>query len=290
MPRRHLRLLVFLALIGAVSIGTAVTLAASRQHALHPARAVPALSVAPLVVPDVRGQVYVYAKGILEDAGFGFRVEGSVPGYAANHVAAQVPAPGTKVVDTGAPMVTLRLAGSSGAAQGQPQNAAPYPSTALRLFRRTALASRAVPKAAAKKTAPAVAPAKQAQTRQAKSTKATPTRGTKQVATRRRPPAFAVPGAPREPLDEIPLVWRAQRLDRWVASQPAYTSANVNYWLYQHAWIVTGARFGWWQGDKALEVLITTDRRVESEWGVGALSLQQARAALADVQARMRAR
>ena len=63
-----------------------------------------------LEVPDVRRQAYVFAKGILQDAGFAWNVEGSVRGYSANTVVAQRPAPGTRVVDNGAPIVVVRLA------------------------------------------------------------------------------------------------------------------------------------------------------------------------------------
>ncbi|HEX4526946.1 MAG TPA: PASTA domain-containing protein [Gaiellaceae bacterium] len=282
-PSRHLRLLALMAGIGAVSaIGATVTLAAGGLHRVQQPHAVTAVKVPPLVVPDVRGQVYVYAKGILEDSGFAFRVKGSVKGYAANHVAAQAPSPGTRVVNTGAPTVILHLTGGSGV--GEPQNVAPYPSTALRLYRSAALAS-AVVKVPARVTAAARAKALPVTTTKVKVTKTTKVTKTRAA----RPPAFVVPGARREPLNEIPLTERANLLDHWFASHPAHTSPNVRHWLYQHAWIVTGARFGWWHGDIALETLIATDRRVESQWGLGALSLQQARAALADVQARMRA-
>ena len=54
-----------------------------------------------IVVPDVRRQVYVFAKGTLEEGGFAWKVTGSVAGYSANRVAAQSPAPGTRVLDTG---------------------------------------------------------------------------------------------------------------------------------------------------------------------------------------------
>ncbi|MGH3092349.1 MAG: PASTA domain-containing protein, partial [Gaiellaceae bacterium] len=65
----------------------------------NPAQAEPEPKPAPekpkvLVVPDVRGQTYVFAKGMLEDDGFAWRVEGDVDGYAANTVAVQNPAPG----------------------------------------------------------------------------------------------------------------------------------------------------------------------------------------------------
>src|SRR5438876_1021821 len=74
-----------------------------------------------------------------------------------------------------------------------------------------------------------------------------------------RPPAFNVPGARKEPLDEIPLPRRAARLQGWLARHPNPTSANVHYWLYQNAWIVTGARFGWWHGAEALRLLVRAD-------------------------------
>jgi len=61
---------------------------------------------------------------------------------------------------------------------------------------------------------------------------------------------------------------------------------NERYWLYQHAWIVTGARFGWWHGAAALRILIGVDGRVESQWGVGFRSESVARAALAAVEAK----
>src|SRR3954463_16609003 len=70
-----------------------------------------------LTVPDVRKKAYVFAKGILQDAGFawpdgtppggGFAggVDGTVKGFSANTVTVQRPAPGTKVIDNGAPLV-----------------------------------------------------------------------------------------------------------------------------------------------------------------------------------------
>jgi hypothetical protein len=101
-----------------------------------------------------------------------------------------------------------------------------------------------------------------------------------------RPPAFHVRGAPREPLDEITLPDRARRLQAWLTPSRSLTAANLRHWLYQHAWIVTGARFGWWHGAEALRVLIRLDRRVESRWGIGYRSEAAARRALADIQAR----
>jgi hypothetical protein len=104
-----------------------------------------------------------------------------------------------------------------------------------------------------------------------------------------RPPrtaAFHVPGAPAEPLDEITLPARARRLDAWLTASRKSTAANQGHWLYQHAWIVTGAKFGWWHGAEALRVLIRVDGRVESQWGIGYRSEAAARRALAAVEAR----
>jgi PASTA domain-containing protein len=90
-----------------------------------------------LLVPDVRGKAYVFAKGMLEDGGFAWRVEGSVHGFAANLVASQSPAAGTKVVDTGAPTVTLHLTGAKGYEQaGAPEDASPFDGTQIKLERK----------------------------------------------------------------------------------------------------------------------------------------------------------
>ena len=62
------------------------------------------------------------------------------------------------------------------------------------------------------------------------------------------------------------------------------TASNVRYWLYQHAWIVTGAKFGWWHGAQALATLIDVDRRAEQYWGVGRQSEIAAAQALTDVE------
>jgi hypothetical protein len=64
------------------------------------------------------------------------------------------------------------------------------------------------------------------------------------------------------------------------------TAANVNHWLYQHNWIVTGARFGWADGAEALRILVSVDRRVQELWSVGGPSERLARRALAEVETR----
>src|SRR5207237_9310489 len=92
-----------------------------------------------------------------------------------------------------------------------------------------------------------------------------------------RPPAVVVAGAPREPLQEIPLVDRARLLTSWLDAHPKPSDAAVGHFLYQHAWIVTGARFGWWHGADALRVLIAADRKAERLWGIGGRSEAAAR-------------
>jgi PASTA domain len=99
-----------------------------------------------LVVPDVRRQVFVFAKGMLEDEGFGWRVEGSVRGYPSNIVVSQSPAPRTRVVDTGAPGVTLELARNSRYAQaGNPEDRSPFGASVIRTVERSSSKHRAKP-------------------------------------------------------------------------------------------------------------------------------------------------
>ena len=44
-----------------------------------------------LIVPEVRGQAFVFAKGMIQDAGFAWHVTGAVDGYAVDTVATQTP-------------------------------------------------------------------------------------------------------------------------------------------------------------------------------------------------------
>ena len=233
-----------------------------------------------LIVPSVSGQAYVFAKGILEDAGFAWRVVGPVHGYSSNRVVVQSPAAGTRVLDTGAPTVTLRLTRGPYGQLGRPVDAAPYRGTAIKLAGLASVTT-TVPK-----TKPTSKPKSKPKPKTAP--KSTPKPAAKPKATpAARPPAFIVKGAPKEPLDEITLSARALRLQAWVAGKPK-TPRNVRHWLYQHAWIVTGAEFGWSHGAEALQTLIAVDRRVEREWGIGAKSAAVARRALVDVRRKSR--
>jgi PASTA domain len=332
---------------------------------------------ATLVVPDVRGQAYVFAKVILEDAGFAWRVHGAVGGFSANLVASQMPAPGARVLDTGAPTIALRLDRNAKYREtGIPENFSPYRGT--RVLRAGARLQREAARPRAHR--PAKKPAKRPVRSHEPVKKAPPTRAPEPVqkaprpvrppepeqkaprpvrppepvqkaprpvrssepvekapppvrshepvkkapppvrsrepakktprpvrsrepvseprasrpvpsvkqkpARIRRPPAFHAPGAPREPRDEMPLPKRAWLLGLWLEKHPLPTHANVDHWLYQHAWVVTGAKFGWWRGARALRILIGVDGRVIAAWGMGALSREVALAALAEVRAK----
>ena len=251
--------------LGLFATATITFAAQKRLTAAKPAAA-PVAPVADvvIVVPEVRGQAYVFAEGILEDNGFAWRVPGA-NGFAANNVVGQSPLPGTRVVDTGAPLVTLTLGRNTAYPQrGTPVNVSPFAGTGLRLA--NAASAPATPKPVAKPK-PVVAPK------------------TKPV---QRTPDFVVPGAPKEPATEMPLVKRAQLLGVWLESHKTKSPSNVRHWMYQHAWIVTGAKFGWWHGAEALKVLIRDDRRAQTLWGVGSRSGSVARAALASVEASAR--
>lgn len=256
-----------------------ITFAAETRQTSAPNAPVARAAPTTLLVPDVRRQAYVFVKSTLEESGFAWRVTGSVAGYSANLVASQSPAPGTIVVDTGAPTIVLSLSKGRYLQEGAPENASPYPGTEIRL---PGTFSKPKKKAAPKKAAPAkkVAPKKKAVP--APKAKVAPKPAAK------RPPAFNVPGAKQEPLNEIPLPARARALDAWLTTHRARTDTNVKYWLYQHAWVVAGAKLGWWRGAEALKLLLKADERVQRIWGIGSRSEAVARAALADVSRKSR--
>jgi PASTA domain len=265
----------------------AVTFAAQKQIVSgKPAAAPTTAAPEPLLVPDVRGEAYVFAKGTLQDRGFAWRVTGPVQGFAANTVVDQQPAPGTRVVDTGAPLIVLRLIANSKYGQsGSPENASPYPGTPVRIPGATARKQHSVIESAAPKVAP-----KPASTPASKPSKrhSVRSRAEKAGAKQARPPAFAVPDAPREPPKEMPLPKRARLLLRWLEHHRKPTAAGRRHFEYQHAWVVTGARLGWWRGAEALTILLKGDRRAETLWRLGHYDERLARAALAEVRARSR--
>ena len=239
-----------------------------------------------VVVPDVRNQTYVFAKGMLQDAGFAWRVEGNGRGYSTDLVAVQLPAPGTKVVDNGTPTVLLRLKANPGVSpRGIPQKLSPYPGTRVLLLSEWkkvhAPKPKAKPKAKPKVEKKSEPPAK-------KKKAEAPAKKNTEKSTDGRKPDFVVAGAPTEPTDEMPLPDRARLVEARVGRAAKPSPKLVRFWLYQHTWIVTGARFGWSRGDEALRILIRVDQSLERRFGFGARSAAVARRALAYVEAHKR--
>jgi beta-lactam-binding protein with PASTA domain len=115
--------------IAVLLVSATISLAADKPTTTKPASHPVTQKV--LTVPDVRGQMFVFASGTLEDGGFGWKVSGGVGGFPSNLVASQSPKPGTHVVDTGAPAVTLHLL-RHGAQLGEAQNRSPYGASVIR--------------------------------------------------------------------------------------------------------------------------------------------------------------
>jgi len=246
-----------------------------------------------LTVPDVRKKAYVFAKGILQDAGFAWRVDGAVKGFSANTVTVQRPAPGTKVIDNGAPLVVLSLSKNlTYGESGLPENSAPYKATRVVLVSDWAQnqvkpttsgeTETTSTETGATTTAPAVTTTEPAATT---TEPAGTTTEPEQPEAKTRKPDFEVPGAPVEPADEMPLPDRAHALEHRLAGTSKPRQQLINFWLYQHSWIVTGARFGWHDGAQALRILIKVDQSLERRFGFGARSEVVARRALAYVEA-----
>jgi hypothetical protein len=130
-PFRRVIAIVVLALLAAVPF-TFVASPHSAATSKAPLR--PATRMLPtLVVPDVLGQPYVFAEGTLEDVGLAWHVARG-NGFATAIVVAQSPKPGTHVLNTGAPLVALRVQRNRAYPQrGTPDNKSPYKGTALRL-------------------------------------------------------------------------------------------------------------------------------------------------------------
>ena len=285
----------FLALTVIWLLGAATyTLAADTVPiAKHEKKAEAAAKPHVLMVPDVRKKAYVFAKGILQDAGFAWRVEGNVKGFSANTVTVQRPAPGTKVIDNGAPLVVLSLSRNTTYGEsGLPENSAPYKSTRVVLVSDWARdqiepttsgeTETTSTETGATTTAPAATTTEPAATT---TEPAATTTEPEQPEEKTRKPDFEVPGAPVEPADEMPLPDRARALEHRLAGNGKPSQRLINFWLYQHSWIVTGARFGWHDGAQALRILIKVDQSLERRFGFGARSEVVARRALAYVEA-----
>jgi hypothetical protein len=240
-----------------------------------------------LTVPDVRGKAYVFAKGILQDAGLAWRVRGRVQGYAANAVVWQSPAPGSRIIDNGSPTVSVRLSKNSAYGErGLPENESPYLGTRVVYLSDWRKAhEQASESTTAATTAPTTTAPATTSTPATTTASATTTTEPEPTEPKTRKPDFRVPGAPPEPADEITLPQRARLLQRRMDAMRKPTKRLVNHWLYQHSWIVTGARFGWHDGADALRILIKVDQSLERRFDFGARSEAVARRALAFVEA-----
>src|SRR5256884_5626841 len=125
LPRLAIGGLALLPARSTFAVGAAKRLTAVPQGAPAP------VAAATLVVPDLSGQAFVFAKGTLEDTGFAWQVIGSVRGYAANKVARQSPPAGTRVRDTVAPTISVTLKRTSYPEKGSPEDVSPYAGTSL---------------------------------------------------------------------------------------------------------------------------------------------------------------
>src|SRR5438045_9541149 len=89
-----------MAVIGLVWLFATATLTyAAGEKLTTTAAKAPAAVATPrptLGVPDIRGQAFVFAHGILPDRGFGWRVHGSAQGYCTTVVSSRQPAPATR--------------------------------------------------------------------------------------------------------------------------------------------------------------------------------------------------
>jgi hypothetical protein len=183
------------------------------------------------------------------------------------------------VVDNGAPTVVVRLSRNpSYSERGLPENTSPYAGT--RIVLASSIKNEEPP---AEPPAPQPQPPAPAPQPQPPAPEPQP-----EPQEETREPDFVVPGAPKEPTDEMPLPQRAKRLAERIADASKPTKKLVNVWLYQHSWIVYGARYGWADGAEALRILIRIDESLQKRWDFGARSEAVARKALAYVESQQK--
>jgi PASTA domain-containing protein len=131
-PRRILTLPRLTAVAAAgLLVSATISLAADKPNLANKPAKHAATAQRVMIVPDVRGKLFVFASGALEDGGFGWKVRGA-DGYPANVVVAQSPKPGTHVLDNGAPTITLSLVRGKDPQLGEPQNRSPYGASIIR--------------------------------------------------------------------------------------------------------------------------------------------------------------
>ena len=219
-----------------------------------------------VVVPDVRGHAYVFAKGILEDAGFSWRVAGPLEGYATNVVVGTTPAPGTQLVDTGAPTIELTLERSAGYAEsGSPENAAPFAGTPVRLAGQAVALRATQPREERSALPPAVVGRPDGDVR-----------------------AIVAAASWGRQFERGSLPRRVGALARWLRWHRRPTAARIRHWDEQHAAMVSAAERGAREGESALRVLVRLDRHAAHLWRTGQRGEARTRAARADLEERSR--
>jgi hypothetical protein len=197
------------------------------------------------------------------------------------------------VIDNGAPVVVLTLSRNTAYGEnGLPENAAPYKGTTVVLV--SDWARDQIPTTTASTETTSTDTGATTTTETAPTTAETAPTTTEPAGTTTEPtgpedetrePDFEVPGAPVEPAGEMPLPDRARALQHRLAGPKKPSQQDIDFWLYQHSWIVTGARFGWHHGAEALRILIKVDQSLQRRFGYGARSEVVARRALEYVEA-----
>ncbi len=250
---------------------------------------------------------------MLEESGFAWKVDGDVEGYAANLVVSQFPEPGATVVAEGAPTIILILGRNPDYEErGSPENESPYDGTEAIVIGGTSTSPHALEsqeEAMAEPEQPSATPTEAPEpTNEATEAEPEPATPLEEPQSKPAPaptnpkaesdetssadssgadpdgPDFVVPGAPEEPPGAMPLPERAAMISEKLAQHPSATPELVDWYLYQHEWVIAGAKFGWSQGAEALEVLIEVDLALYERWGIGARSADHARETLKEVK------
>ena len=216
--------------------------------------------------------------------------QGSREGLRRQHGHDAVAGAGRRVVDNGAPVVIVTLRRSTEYAErGVPENVSPYDGTSVVLLKR--LARRAGPGRdgpRGPRPPPLRLRPRPQPLRPRRPLRLRPRHPRRPRSRRRSRPRTAIarrtspcrrPGRAQQ---RDPAAERAKNLQRRVSGAQVESPARSSWgnWLYQHAWIVTGARFGWADGDVALQTLVQVDRSLYVRFGFGAKSEQVARSTL----------
>lgn len=237
-----------------------------------------------LVVPDLVGQPYVFAKQVLDDSGFAWEVEGPVEGYAGNVVQSQAPPPGTRLVGIERPRIVLSLDRTPEYEErGVPQNASRDAGVPIPALDPAAEPSPGDAQAGASEAEAGKSPDEAPRDGATGSDSADPSTAEPGV-DESEDPAVNPTGTTNSSAGEESALERARFLASWVLEHSSATDQAVSYWLWQHSEIIDGARAGESGGVEALEILIEIDQTLQETWGVGAKSEALARETLLEIQ------